>query len=1080
MKEKALAFALLLLAPGLNFSQNFPGGVPGAEIWYKAGPDGEFRDHSENNIEVQGCSEAIEDTLFNFNPALYSGELCFSYMGGIDGENNHSVFMVSEPDDDREPVAQVRTTFNDFARDALQAHYPVSDSLSRSGFVFHNKEGYASKLMEDFAPYQNAHVHHYTFGNYDIDKIFKSYGQQGESEFIIGQYGHYPQLDNQGRDFTGLFPEYISFGRKLTLNERNRVDSYLCLKYGITQWDQRPYLNSRNKVFWDKGNNNRFATNIFGMGRDDISGLHQVQCESAHNRDYLVAATVKIVGTNREVLDNSGGIGNNNFLVFGDTGGSGLVGLDNNLERLGRVWLSQVTGENIREVPMAFRLSLANEFQPYLADIQSGDKTVWMLHDPYANNTKVSGFDNGHIEYYRPFHLDLGPGEAYAHYNGVLFDPDHSGYDQYTFAIGPDMIIQVRYVQWQCVGECFEVEIVITGKQPEGEVLLISEEGEISSPEFNPELSEQGDGHIYNATVCGDQEYTVEIRGGDTGNELLADHTFYVEAKDNTLDLGPDRDLTSLNSPILLDAGQGIDDPDGATYQWYYMDYPEPLPHTGSTLSADQPGLYRVIVTTGDMSCRLEDEIMITASLNGNIHAVYVCDEEANEVTIELENGTPPFTTHLSGNGFDTNYVHHGNTTINGIPSGDYTVSVTDSFGARLTENIHINNSGMGSGSLGPDQMLTLAQPQITLDGTQVFGSSPNYSYQWSLNGNLLSHTSPQITVDAPGQYKVLVTEPNTNCQGEAGVFVGYDFQAHIEQEGDCEEYTNTLNVYIDFGLAPPYTTTFTGSTGQTYTYTHTGDMTVSGIPYDTYEVQLTDDMGNSFVQHDVVYWGLEMDIEHQLIGIINDNCGTLNVWDNYCDSVNYPLYYIDPTCMSSFTLNAAHLMEGYDIDYQWEVNDINLNHPNPVLTFEDGECENLYVDKINYCEGFLTTVTATDRVTGCSLSESVFFILYWCPILEGSPSSRPGGSAHTAPSLKSRIHPNPSEIAATFHYTIGSEENFEGTVEVYSVTGALLQHRDIRGETSYTLPFRILSSGTYFIRTTTPTEVKIDRVIIK
>src|SRR5690606_38852289 len=102
----------------------------------------------------------------------------------------------------------------------------------------------------------------------------------------------------------GLFPEYISFDRQLTDNERNRVESYLAIKYGITLDGNRSYRNSSNKVVWDKQNNDLFGNNIFGIGRDDISGLNQLQCESAHNRDYLVAATVNIEKTNAKVQAN--------------------------------------------------------------------------------------------------------------------------------------------------------------------------------------------------------------------------------------------------------------------------------------------------------------------------------------------------------------------------------------------------------------------------------------------------------------------------------------------------------------------------------------------------------------------------------------------------------------------------------------------------------------------------------------------------------------------------------------------------------------------------------------------------------
>src|SRR5690606_5621208 len=121
-------------------------------------------------------------------------------------------------------------------------------------------------------------------------------------------------------DFSGNFPEFISFPRELNSNERNRVDSYLALKYGLTLARRVLYRNSRNIVFWHTENNRVFHTRVFGMGRDNVSGLNQLQSESTHLKEHLVAAIEDIMDTNKEKQERVS-IPNDHFIVFGDNGG---------------------------------------------------------------------------------------------------------------------------------------------------------------------------------------------------------------------------------------------------------------------------------------------------------------------------------------------------------------------------------------------------------------------------------------------------------------------------------------------------------------------------------------------------------------------------------------------------------------------------------------------------------------------------------------------------------------------------------------------------------------------------------------
>ncbi len=91
--------------------------------------------------------------------------------------------------------------------------------------------------------------------------------------------------------FTGEIAEIINYREDVTLNI-NRIESYLALKYGITlnQNSENDYLDSDGTVVWDASENIGYDTDIFGIGRDDISGLDQRVSKSTNTGSILTMA----------------------------------------------------------------------------------------------------------------------------------------------------------------------------------------------------------------------------------------------------------------------------------------------------------------------------------------------------------------------------------------------------------------------------------------------------------------------------------------------------------------------------------------------------------------------------------------------------------------------------------------------------------------------------------------------------------------------------------------------------------------------------------------------------------------------
>ncbi len=143
-------------------------------------------------------------------------------------------------------------------------------------------------------------------------------GVGGNPNNHIGWRGYY---------FYGDVAEVVFYSRVLTPTERQKVQSYLALKYGTTL-DQalgaNNYIASNVSNMW-VNDNDGYRWNIFGIGRDDDSGLQQKQSESIEQNAILSVAIGSTIATTNEA--NTAIISTDrSFLTFAD---------NNQLQRFG-------------------------------------------------------------------------------------------------------------------------------------------------------------------------------------------------------------------------------------------------------------------------------------------------------------------------------------------------------------------------------------------------------------------------------------------------------------------------------------------------------------------------------------------------------------------------------------------------------------------------------------------------------------------------------------------------------------------------------------------------------------------------
>src|SRR5690606_18878629 len=157
------------------------------------------------------------------------------------------------------------------------------------------------------------------------DNAYEQYARINNTRYWIGRSQYWDG------SFDGRVAEIVTYSSRKTdanlTQERNRIQSYLAVKYGITlgvNGTSQDYVNSDGTVIWDADSEN-FNYDIAGIGRDDVSDLYQKQSRSVNNaadgtgrtQGVLTMGITDLYDTNSE---NPNTVGNKQFLMWGNNG----------------------------------------------------------------------------------------------------------------------------------------------------------------------------------------------------------------------------------------------------------------------------------------------------------------------------------------------------------------------------------------------------------------------------------------------------------------------------------------------------------------------------------------------------------------------------------------------------------------------------------------------------------------------------------------------------------------------------------------------------------------------------------------
>lgn len=235
-------------------------------------------------------------------------------------------------------------------------------------------------------------------------------------DVLIGARRHLSNLDSRYL-LSGDIAEIIMYDRAISLTERQKIESYLAIKYGTTlganheNWDNNTntaspsgyagtsnnYLNSSGTIIWDGTVNAGYGYNVFGIARDDNSALLQTKSKSA-NVSPLDVLTMEV---------ESGSFpSNQNYLIVGNNGLAETIQTTTLPIRtagmLNKIWRARESVADVGAVKLVFDMSASG-----LANLD--DLELYIANSPtFSNYENFKGTNVGGVLTFTGINLSDG------------------------------------------------------------------------------------------------------------------------------------------------------------------------------------------------------------------------------------------------------------------------------------------------------------------------------------------------------------------------------------------------------------------------------------------------------------------------------------------------------------------------------------------------------------------------------------------------------------------------------------------------------------------------------------------------
>lgn len=366
------------------------------------------------------------------------------------------------------------------------------------------------------------------------------------------------------RDFKGTLPEYVLYNRVLSFGERTRVESYLAIKYGISlsQTYLTPYLNARGNMIWDAQKFASYAGSIAGIGRDDLSGLMQLQSGSTETPGML----------EMEVPQLSDG----DFLIWGDNRQPlTFVRKRGELTKLQRGWVAAVTG-HFKDKPT--RVSFSDKSMEEMHPLEKNE-IYWLAIDDSGKGT----YPIGQARYYAGQSKITGTQK----FEGIQWDLSGNGHDYFTLVAAPELFATMNLVSPICsTNQQGGLTAEVVGGVVPFQVQLINEGGLVAQ--------EKADGRIFAFDRLAQGTYQLLVSDAQNRSYKQA---FLLANVDMAQLTTFEPVFLKSGSSLVLDGTKGLGSPSNYSFNWQK---PDGESENTPFLPVNEAGLYVLSVTNGE------------------------------------------------------------------------------------------------------------------------------------------------------------------------------------------------------------------------------------------------------------------------------------------------------------------------------------------------------------------------------------------------------------------------------------------------------------------------------------------------
>ncbi|WP_440114776.1 S-layer homology domain-containing protein [Paenibacillus sp. QZ-Y1] len=333
-----------------------PGGVSTPALWLR--PEGAIGVASGEKVSIwedqsSKKNNAIQDVIdnqptywddknhnINFNPVLeYNGTSSFMNLDVSklpQGKNPRSIITVSKTN----RTGDIRYIISWGIQSGGYTGIGMLQNGTRGGLTTFNSDRNQTLYTSDGflgTTFTNEQFVTWTGGNNGTNKArlyskmkqvqeLGGYGQDNPKSWDTGNsdgavVGKLIPAATGIEHWQGTIEEIIVYDHALTDEERQKVSSYLAIKYGYTmdQTTANSYVDSNMATIWDSHVNAVYTHRITSIGRDDKSGLMQKQAKAQEQGSILTIALGNSVQDTNSANKNDL-LNNSSFFMFGDNG----------------------------------------------------------------------------------------------------------------------------------------------------------------------------------------------------------------------------------------------------------------------------------------------------------------------------------------------------------------------------------------------------------------------------------------------------------------------------------------------------------------------------------------------------------------------------------------------------------------------------------------------------------------------------------------------------------------------------------------------------------------------------------------